>query len=84
VAPWLAEWYLGKTGVNSQQTQTPLGTDVREGNLFEPVGGDPGVHGDFDAKAHERSLQLALAKHRGAAGLAAGALAAAGALLLRR
>jgi NAD(P)-dependent dehydrogenase (short-subunit alcohol dehydrogenase family) len=84
VAPWFAEWYLGKTGVSSQQTQTPLGTEVRDGNLFEPVGGDPGAHGDFDTKAHERSFQLALAKRRGTVGLAAGALAAAGALLLRR
>jgi NAD(P)-dependent dehydrogenase (short-subunit alcohol dehydrogenase family) len=84
VAPWFAEWYLAKTGVNAQQTQTPLGTDVRDGNLFEPVGGDPGAHGDFDAKAHAHSFELALAKHRGTVGLAAGALAAAGALLLRR
>jgi NAD(P)-dependent dehydrogenase (short-subunit alcohol dehydrogenase family) len=82
LAPWFTEWYLAKTGVSSQQTQTPLGTDVREGNLFEPLAGDPGAHGDFDAKAHRRSLQLLLSKHRGAIGLAS-ALALGAAALLR-
>ncbi len=77
LAPWLAEWYLARTGVESQQTQTPLGEEVRAGNLFEPVVGDPGAHGRFDDDAHERSSVLELAKHRGAIGLAAAALGAA-------
>jgi NAD(P)-dependent dehydrogenase (short-subunit alcohol dehydrogenase family) len=77
IAPWFAEWYLAKTAVDSQQTAQPLGEAVRRGNLFEPVAGDPGAHGDFDLRAHGRSLQLALSKHRAALGLAVAALAAA-------
>ncbi|HSP72778.1 MAG TPA: SDR family oxidoreductase, partial [Gaiellaceae bacterium] len=33
VAPWLADWYLAKTGVDSQLTQER--TQPRDGNLFE-------------------------------------------------
>jgi hypothetical protein len=48
LAPWLAERYLAKTGVNSQQSDqqpTPYNAD---GNLFEPPdAGDPGAHGRF-------------------------------------
>ena len=83
LAPWFAEWYLAKTGVDAQQTDDPLGTEVREGNLFAPGDGDPGAHGDFDRQAHPRSLQLSLAKNRRTVAAAAGALAAA-ALSLRR
>jgi len=79
VSPLAAEIYLAKTGVSGQQTDQPI--DVpRMGNLFEPPEHDEGAHGDFDDKAHPRSLQLWLTKHRralgGAAALAAAALAA--------
>jgi NAD(P)-dependent dehydrogenase (short-subunit alcohol dehydrogenase family) len=80
LAPWFAEWYLAKTGVNSQLTDSPLGEDVRKGNLFEPLPGDPGARGRFDDKAEPRSLQLVFAKHRGIVGLAVGTLAAAAAI----
>ncbi len=75
IAPWFADRYLARTGVDGQQTDEPVGP--RKGNLFEPASGDPGAHGDFDDRAHPRSLQLWLAKHRPAVGAAA-ALAAAG------
>jgi NAD(P)-dependent dehydrogenase (short-subunit alcohol dehydrogenase family) len=84
LAPWLAERYLAKTGVKSQQTCRPLGVAVRAGNLFEPAPGDPGAHGRFDESAHPRSLQLALAKHRGVVGLAAAALGGVAGIVLRR
>jgi short-subunit dehydrogenase len=80
LAPRLTEAYLAKTGVDSQQTDEPLGMDVRPGNLLEPPAEDPGAHGRFDDQAHERSLLLELGKRRGAV-LAGAALAAA--LLLR-
>lgn len=77
LAPWFAEWYLARTGVDAQQTDEPLGEDVREGNLFEALPEDAGAHGRFDDQAHPRSFQLWLSKHRGAVGAGIAAAAAA-------
>ncbi|MFL5782102.1 MAG: SDR family oxidoreductase [Thermoleophilaceae bacterium] len=84
-APWLIERYLAKTAVKGQQTDQPVSPD-RPDNLFEPAPGDPGAHGDFDAKAHERSMQLWLTEHRAGLAAGAGAVVAAigGAALARR
>jgi hypothetical protein len=54
LAPWLAEWYLARSGYDAQQTDEETGP--REGNLFEPVAGDFAAHGRFDADSKERSL----------------------------
>jgi short-subunit dehydrogenase len=76
LAPWLAERYLARTAVKGQQTDEPLPAEHPD-NLFEPIARDEGAHGPFDAKAHDRSLQLWATTHRGwlavaaAAGLAA-------------
>lgn len=78
LAPWLVEAYLARTAVKGQQTDTPLGEPVREGNLFQAPDGDEGAHGPFDERAHERSFQLMLAKHRRLATTAAVGVAAAG------
>lgn len=75
VAPWLVERYLARTGVSGQQTDEPLGQDVREGNLFHAPNSDQGAHGPYDQQAHERSIQLILSKHRAKLGAAAGAVA---------
>jgi NAD(P)-dependent dehydrogenase (short-subunit alcohol dehydrogenase family) len=84
VAPWLLDWYLGKTGYASQMTDHDL-DPVGHDNLFEPVDEDRGAHGPFDEKAHRISPQYELAKHRRVvlAGIGAAA-AAAGAAALRR
>lgn len=75
LTPWLAERYLARTAVNSQQLDGHAPSpDNREGNLFEPEPGDPGAHGRFDDKAHAHSLQWLLNRHRRA--LAAGGAAA--------
>jgi NAD(P)-dependent dehydrogenase (short-subunit alcohol dehydrogenase family) len=76
-APWLAELYLARTAVSGQQTETPPDPENREGNLMEPPPGDPGAHGPFDEKAHERSVAWLATRHRWALG---GALAGAVAL----
>jgi NAD(P)-dependent dehydrogenase (short-subunit alcohol dehydrogenase family) len=75
LAPWFAEWYLARTGVSSQQTQPRIGG--RDGNLFAALAEDPGAHGGYDAKAHPRSWELRVAKHRRlvAAGVGLAALA---------
>src|SRR3954451_17472015 len=54
VAPWLLDWYLGRTGVKGQLSDAE---GPRYGsNLFEPkdVDSDKGAHGMFDDKAHAR------------------------------
>jgi short-subunit dehydrogenase len=77
VAPGVADFYLAADGYEAQQTSAPLDGN-RAGNLFEPVAGDPGAHGPFDARAKPRSAQLWAARHRRTLGVA-GALAVAAA-----
>ena len=83
LAPAVVDWYLGKTGVNSQQTAQDA---PRWGsNVFEPRDAerDRGAHGPFGAKSAQRDPVSFLARHRAAAvtGAATGLAAAAGALL---
>lgn len=56
-APGALDHYLGRTGFQSQQTSEPE-NPRRLDNLWEPVPGDHGAHGRFDALAHERSWEL--------------------------
>lgn len=63
VAPGLGDWYLGKTGYQSQQTKEPLDPN-RPNNLYEPVPGDHGARGAFTSRAHGFSLQWWISKHR--------------------
>jgi hypothetical protein len=85
LAPWLAERYLARTAVKSQQTDQPVDGD-RPDNLFEAVPRDDGAHGPFDNQAHRHSPQLWATRHRRGIALAAGAgaLAGAAASLARR
>ncbi|MDQ4130678.1 MAG: SDR family oxidoreductase [Actinomycetota bacterium] len=80
VASSLAERYLAKSAVSSQQTQEPVDPD-RPSNLYEPVAGDPGAHGEFDDQAHGHSVQLWATKHRRGLALAGAAGAAAATML---
>jgi NAD(P)-dependent dehydrogenase (short-subunit alcohol dehydrogenase family) len=80
LAPWLGDWYMGKTGVESQLTDQRVDSP-RPGNLFDPVEEQRGAHGDFDRKAHARSGVLWFATHRHA--LAGAALTASVALAQR-
>ena len=78
LAPGLADRYLARSAYDAQQTEEPV-VAGRPDNLFAPLPGDRGAHGDFDASAHSRSLQWALTRHRAAAlwAGATGALASA-------
>jgi NAD(P)-dependent dehydrogenase (short-subunit alcohol dehydrogenase family) len=84
VAPDVADHYLARTGYDSQQYD---GADDpnRPNNLWEPVAGDHGAHGDFDSRATERSYELWGDTHRKwiALGLA-GAAAIAGAVAAKK
>jgi short-subunit dehydrogenase len=82
LVPALVDRYLARTGYDSQQTDQSL-NGGRPGNLFAPVPGDHGTRGRFDAQ-RRWSIQLALAKHRGAiAGVASAAALAAAAAIAR-
>jgi hypothetical protein len=78
IAPALGDAYLARTGYKSQQTDELLSPD-RPDDLYEPVQGDYGAHGEFDARAKSFSLNWWLNKHRAA--IAAGLAIAAGSLV---
>ena len=73
VIPGLLDRLLAKRGYSGQHTDDPLPPGRRD-NLYDPVPGDHGARGRFDARSKPRSLQLEVNMHRGA--IAAGALAA--------
>jgi NAD(P)-dependent dehydrogenase (short-subunit alcohol dehydrogenase family) len=61
--PALLDHYLARKGYESQQYD---GAEDRHraDNLWEPVPGDHGAHGDFDRRAHSVSPQLWINTHR--------------------
>jgi short-subunit dehydrogenase len=82
MAPRLGDRYLARAGFEGQQTGVPLRPD-RPDDLYEPVPGDFGARGEFDANARSFSLAWWLSKHRAALLTGALALAAGGALAQR-
>jgi NAD(P)-dependent dehydrogenase (short-subunit alcohol dehydrogenase family) len=78
----LLDRYLGRTGIDSQQTEEPQPADA-PANLWEPADGpdgrDHGAHGRFDDQATSRSPQLWASRHHGLLGAAAAGLVAVGA-----
>jgi NAD(P)-dependent dehydrogenase (short-subunit alcohol dehydrogenase family) len=68
VAPGLLDVYLGRTGYEAQQYDGPSDPHQPD-NLFQPVPGDFGSHGNFDERAHERSPELWIDLHRWLVGL---------------
>ncbi len=83
IAPSLGDWYLGESGYKSQQTDEPVSPD-RKNNLYEPVPGDHGAHGSFDARSKDFSPQLWADKNRGKLALAGVGIAAGLGLLWKR
>jgi short-subunit dehydrogenase len=84
LAPGLVDRYLAKSGYSGQLMHELRPTDAPV-NLYEPVQGDYGAHGRFDARARDGSWEMFTSRHRDAfwatalAGLALGA-----AMLARR
>ncbi len=77
VAPGVLDWYLGRTGFDSQQTNESVSAN-RPANLWQPVDDrdDYGAHGVFDDRAHRNSPQWwATAHRRSVFGAAAAGLA---------
>jgi NAD(P)-dependent dehydrogenase (short-subunit alcohol dehydrogenase family) len=81
VASEALDHYLGRTGFKSQQTDEPVDKD-RPNNLWEPVPGDAGAHGQFDSRSHDSSFQLSATTHRGL--ILPAAAAAVGGLLFKK
>ncbi|MBA3882708.1 MAG: SDR family oxidoreductase [Chthoniobacterales bacterium] len=73
IAPGLLDHYLASNGYDGQQTSEPEDPG-RPNNLFEPVPGDHGAHGSFDARAWSASPQFWASKNRALLGIAAAAL----------
>jgi NAD(P)-dependent dehydrogenase (short-subunit alcohol dehydrogenase family) len=74
--PGVLDFYLGRTGYDSQQYDGNADLH-RPDNLWQPVQGEFAVHGEFDDRAHEHSLELWADQHRwllalGLAGVAGG------------
>ena len=68
VAP-LLDRYLARTGYDGQQSPQDTRPEIGD-NLYAPVPGDQGAHGDFDYKAHERSPSWASLHRRIVTGVA--------------
>ncbi|PYK12361.1 MAG: short-chain dehydrogenase, partial [Verrucomicrobia bacterium] len=62
-APGLLDRYLAATGYESQQYDGSEDPD-RPNNLWQPLSGDHGAHGAFDARATDCSPQLWTSEHR--------------------
>jgi NAD(P)-dependent dehydrogenase (short-subunit alcohol dehydrogenase family) len=63
IAPGMLDHYLGRIGYESQQTSEPEDPN-RPDNLWQPVPGNHGAHGRFDAAARNRSYELWIDKYR--------------------
>lgn len=78
IVPGFLDKYLANTGYSGQQTDEPASPD-RKNNLWQPLPGDHGAHGNFDAKATNFSAETWMATHRkisiGLAALIAGVCA---------
>ena len=60
--PGLLDRYLARKAWQGQFDREPLPAG-RPDNLYQPVEGDFGAHGRFDAEAHERSWEVRVARH---------------------
>jgi NAD(P)-dependent dehydrogenase (short-subunit alcohol dehydrogenase family) len=68
--PGFLDQLLARTAYAGQHSEEWLAAD-REDNLYEPVAGDHGAHGRFDARSQATSKQLWFSKHRVAIGVLA-------------
>src|SRR5436305_3210345 len=74
IAPGLLDHFLARTGYDSQQYDRAEDSN-RAHNLWEPVPGDHGAHGDFNARAKKSSAFLWMSGHGGWLELIAATLA---------
>jgi hypothetical protein len=82
-APGLLDRYLARFGYDSQQ-HDGMEDPNRAHNLWQPLTGDHGAHGAFDARARSWSPQLCASEHRTLLALGIVALSVSGLLALLR
>ena len=76
ILPGYLDRYLARTGFDGQQTHQPE-TANRKDNLYEPLPGDHGARGNFDADATNTSIETWASTHRKSSiGIAAAVIAA--------
>lgn len=63
IVPGFADHYLARTAYKGQMTRIPEDPE-RKDNLWHPVPGDHGAHGQFGKEAHHFSLQLWASEHK--------------------
>lgn len=84
IAPGLLDRILARMGYDAQQTDEPEDPS-RPHNLWEPVHGDHGAHGRFDARAQSDSVQVWATRHRrGLIAATGAAIAVSAGVLMRR
>jgi NAD(P)-dependent dehydrogenase (short-subunit alcohol dehydrogenase family) len=81
IVPGVLDHFLARTGYDSQQYDGAEDPN-RPSNLWEPVPGDHGAHGAFDARAKNWSPELWTSEHRSWLAIGAVALAVSGLLVL--
>ena len=81
IAPGVLDHVLARRGYDSQQYDGSEDPN-RPCNLWEPVPGDHGAHGDFDARASNWSPQLWTSEHRLLVGIGMMALIVPGLIAL--
>ena len=81
IVPGLLDHYLARTGYDSQQHDGAEDPN-RPDNLWQPIPGDHGAHGVFDARARDWSPQLWASERRASVVLAALALVIYGLLAI--
>jgi NAD(P)-dependent dehydrogenase (short-subunit alcohol dehydrogenase family) len=82
--PQVGDWYLARTGFQSQQRPDQPANKAAKYNLWEPLSGDHGTHGDFDDKSSDFSPQLWLSLNRKWLLAGAGAVGLAAAVITRK
>lgn len=83
IAPALADYYLGRTGFDSQQTDQEVPKD-RPDNLFEALPGDYGAHGVFGKQAHQAAATTWLSGHKSLSALVGAAAVGLVAFFVRK
>ncbi len=63
ILPGYLDHYLAKIGYDGQQTDQPVSAN-RKNNLYQPLPGDHGARGNFDATSTDFSAEVWMATHK--------------------
>lgn len=73
LVPEYLDHFMARNGINGQLTDENEDPD-RKNNLYEPVPGDQGIHGEFDDEAQNYSIYDKIYRHKKTIALVAGTL----------